>query len=218
MNDAALLESTPCQGLGLDTRLHFKRLVGEAIARSFKHDYSAARRMLDAARDYIVARSQKTSRLWYLSAAFVMTAPLIVAGLALWLWRDAIERTLGAGFLWTALSAVAGGMGALLSVIARTGKLKFDCSSGRQLHYLEGASRVWAGALSGIIVALAIRTEMFLALLARGDKTHAVMIVAALAAGAVERLATSIISTVGAGHAKVLVNKPGASEDGDGGE
>jgi hypothetical protein len=114
---------------------------------------------------------------------------------------------LGIGMLWLMLSAVAGAMGALLSVIARTGKLQFDCSSGRMLHYLEGASRIWAGALSGIVVALAIRTEMFLAPLARGEKLYAVMMIAAFAAGAVERLATSIISSVGSGNAKLPTRK-----------
>jgi len=163
LNAAALLETTPCHGIGGDLRLHFKRLVGEAITRSFEHDYPSATKMLDAARDYILARSQETSRLWYLTAAFAMAVPFMVTGLALWLWRDAVDQALGVNFLWIALSATAGAMGALLSVIARTGKLKFDCSAGQRLHYLERASRIWADALSGIIVGLAIRTEMFLA-------------------------------------------------------
>lgn len=30
LNEGALLESTPCHGLGVDTRLQFKRLIGEA--------------------------------------------------------------------------------------------------------------------------------------------------------------------------------------------
>ena len=202
LNEAALLEATPCHGLAADTRLHFKRLIGEAIARSFEHDYSSATKMLETAGNYVLARSQETSRFWYLSASFVTTAPFILAGVVLWLCRDAVDRVFGVGFLWLALSAVAGAMGALLSVIARTGKLKFDCSAGRELHYLEGASRICAGALSGIVVALAIRTEMLLAPLARGEKAHAVMMVAALAAGAGERLATSIISSIDAAHAK----------------
>jgi hypothetical protein len=82
-------------------------------------------------------------------------------------------------------------LGASLSVILRTGNQQFDCSAGRALHYLEGASRILAGALSGTIVALAVQTEVILALLLRGGKIMAIMILAGLAAGAAERLAPS---------------------------
>jgi len=82
MNQAALLEATPCPGVATETRLHFKRLIGEAIARSFEHDYASASKMLGAAENYISARSQETSRLWYLSASFVMTALFIIFGVS----------------------------------------------------------------------------------------------------------------------------------------
>jgi hypothetical protein len=163
--------------------------------------------MLKAAGTYLQARSQETSRFWYFTASFAMTAPFIVVGVAFWLWRGALTRALGPGLFWLVSSATAGSLGALLSVIGRTGKLTLDCSAGRALHYLEGASRIWAGALSGSIVALAVRTEVILAPLSRGEKTPAVMMLAALARGAGERLATSIISRVGAEGAEVPPDK-----------
>ena len=216
LNDAELLETTPCSGLELNTKLDFKRLIGQALCRSFEHDYVCATKMMENASRFILTRNQETSRYWYLTSSFVMTAPFIIVGLALWLGRNAAGQALGLDMLWLIFSAIAGAMGALLSVIARTGKLRFDCSSGRKLHYLEGTSRIWAGALSGIVVALALRSEMFLAPLARGQKLHSVMMIAAFAAGAVERLATSIISTVGSGHANLATNKHTDSEDSHG--
>jgi len=53
LNDAALLESTPCEGLCTEMRIHFKRLIGEGITRSFDHDYASASKMLEAAAEYI---------------------------------------------------------------------------------------------------------------------------------------------------------------------
>lgn len=117
--------------------------------------------------------------------------------------RSALNHALGPGLFWLLMSATAGSLGALFSVIGRTGKLTFDCSAGRALHHLEGASRIWAGALSGSVVALAVRTEVVLAPLSWCEKTPAVMMPAALAAGAGERPATSIISGVGTMGAKV---------------
>jgi hypothetical protein len=216
MNTQAILETTPCQGLRADTRLHFKRLIGEAVVRSLEHDYVSATRMLASAKSYITARSEETSRFWYLSSCFVATLPFLVIGACIWFWRGAVIGAVGDLAMWIMLSAVAGTMGALLSVIARTGKLKFDCSSGRKLHYLEGGSRICAGLLSGVVVALAIRSEMFLAPLSRGDKLHSVMLIAAFAAGAVERLATSIISAVGAEHVRLPKTRVEPSENADG--
>jgi hypothetical protein len=204
LNEATSLEVTPCDGLRPDMRLQFKRLIGRAIACSLEHDYDGAQKMLRTAGTYISARCQETSRLWYLSSSFGTAAPVLLVGVTIWVWRDVVTRLVGTTALWLALAAVAGSAGALLSVIWRSGKLHFDASAGWKLHYLEGGSRICAGALSGVLVALAVQTEMILAPLTRGEKRVAFILIAAFAAGAGERLATSIISTVGAGPAKSL--------------
>jgi hypothetical protein len=199
MNEAALLEATPCDGLPENVRMQFKRLIGEGLVRNFENDYDSASKMLQSARSYIVARGEETSRLWYLSASFIATLPFIGCGSIVWVCRDGFAKLFGGMALSITMAAVMGATGALLSVIARTGALKFDCSSGSRLHYLEGASRICAGALSGVVVGLAIISGIFLAPLTHGEKSHGIMMLAAFAAGAVERLATSIISSVGAG-------------------
>jgi hypothetical protein len=204
MNEAALLETTPCTGLPENMRMQFKRLIGEGIVRSFEHDYDSASKMLQSARNYMAARGEETSRLWYLSASFVATVPFICCGVIVWIWRDGFAKSFGSAALWITLAAVMGAMGALLSVIARTGTLKFDCSSGSRLHYLEGGSRICAGALSGIILGLSVISGIFLAPLTHVENAHSIMMVAAFAAGAVERLVTSIISSVGAGKAALV--------------
>ena len=117
-----------------------------------------------------------------------------------WIWRQPITTALTANFIWLCLAAVAGASGALLSVIWRSGLIKFDCSAGRALHFLEGASRIWAGALSGVLVALAVKSEFILAPLTRGGHALTVIMLAAFATGAGERLATSIISTLKSTH------------------
>jgi hypothetical protein len=194
--DAAFLESTPCDGVRADRKRHFKRLIGEAIARSLGNDYSSAEKMLSAADHYISARNLETSRFWYLSATAVATFPFLLGGCILWIWRTRLIDILGFTPFWLTLSAVAGSVGALLSVASRAGQLKFDSSAGRTLHFLEAASRIVTGALSGLIVAIAVRSEIILAPLSRGHKMTTIMILAALGGGAAERLATSIISSL----------------------
>jgi hypothetical protein len=194
LNDAALLEETPTEGLANDTIQQFLRLIGESIVCSFEHDYANARKMLIAAAQYIRARREETSRCWYLEASFIMTIPFALLGSFIWLWRSEAIVVLGVQGMWLVLATMAGALGALLSVITRTGKLKLDCSAGKWLHYLEGGSRIWAGVLSGFLVALAVRYEIILAPLARGEKMLGVMLIAGFIGGAGERLAKSIIS------------------------
>jgi hypothetical protein len=196
VNEAALLEATPCEGVSLEIKTHFKRLIGEAIARSLGSDYIGANQMLRSAQLYILARSQELSRRWYLSASMVMALPFAFTGCVFWYTRTFFIKELGDVAFWLLLSSVGGAIGALLSVIQRTGRLTFDCSAGRALHCLEATSRIWAGAISGVLAGLAVRSEVILAVLARGERAPAIMMLAAFAAGAGERLATSIIADV----------------------
>lgn len=207
MNEAALLEATPCDGVRADRKQHFKRMIGEAIVRSLGDDYTSAETMLAAAAKYIAARSLETSRLWYLSASAVFTLPFVLSGCVLWLWRAEFIPALGPVVFWLAMSAVVGSLGALLSVATRAGELKFDTSAGRTLHFMEAASRIWTGALCGVVVALAVRSEVILAPMSRGNKMTAIMILAAFAGGTAERLATSIISKFSAPETKVIHNE-----------
>jgi hypothetical protein len=194
LTDAAFIEVTPCEGISNETRLQFKRLIGEAITCVFEFDYESATKALDSAKQFIRARSEEVSRFWYLSASFVVCAVFILTGLIIWLVRDPLAKLLTSLGIWIALATVAGAIGALLSVIWRSGDLKFSSSSGRKLHYLEAASRICAGALSGFLVALAVKSEIILSAFARGGNFHETMVVAAIAAGASERFAGSIIS------------------------
>ena len=162
LNAVARLEATPCSELPYSIRLQYKRLVGEGIARSLAHDYGNAKTILHTAEKYIRDRSEETSRYWYLTASTVMAALALAIGMLVVIFRDRVIAVLGRDGTWLCVAVAAGSAGALLSVIARSGKLKFDSSAGRRLHYLEGASRIWAGGLSGFVVALAMQSGFIL--------------------------------------------------------
>ena len=194
LSEAALLEVSPCEGLTEVMQRQFKRLIGESLVCSLEFDYSGAQKMLVAARQFIRARSEEISRDWYLTASFFASAPFALVGASAWLFRRQVASVIGLDGLWLLLATVAGASGALLSVISRAGRLNFDSSAGKRLHFLEGRSRIAAGAISGLLVALAVRSEIILSSLTHEHMLHAIMILAAMAAGAGERLAPSIIS------------------------
>jgi hypothetical protein len=153
--------------------------------------------MLDAARRFISARGAEISRFWYLSASFCTTFLFATIGCVVYLAHIWLPSALGELAVPITLAFLAGAMGALLSVILRSGALKFDCSAGRKLHYLEGSSRIVAGAISGFAVALATKADIILTFFTRGtNNVNLVVALAAILAGLSERLAPSIISTL----------------------
>jgi hypothetical protein len=189
---AAVVETTPSDGLRYDSRLRFKRLVGEAIVCCFEGQYENALNILVSARQYLRDRTQEVSRYWYLSSCLMFSVPYICVALGFWLARTTLRPFLGAETFWLVIAGCSGALGALLSVMSRTGNLAFNSSSGLGLHRLEAFSRISVGALSGGLVGLAIQSKLFLSPLSGGS--HVVMMIAAFAAGAGERLAPSIIA------------------------
>lgn len=193
LNRVAMLETSPCDELPRRMKLHFKRLLGEGIARGLQGDFEGAQFILGAAGDYIAARSEETSRFWYLSGSTATAFIFIAIGCLGWCVRGWLQEQVGLFAFWEGLAACAGAIGALLSVIGRTGNQHFDCSAGKRLHYLEAASRIVAGLISGALVGLAVHAQVFLTALTHGGNLPSIMILAALASGVSERLATSII-------------------------
>jgi hypothetical protein len=98
LSDAAVSECAPCHGVSPEAKRHFKRLVGEAIAYGLVDDYENAQEMLQEAQGYIRARSEETSRRWYLSASAVMAAIMIVFGLSIWIFRGPLAAALTVNF------------------------------------------------------------------------------------------------------------------------
>lgn len=194
-NEAAILETYPCAGLRRDVRDHYRKLIGEGLVCGLEMDYASAKNMFEAANKYIQARSEECSRRWYLTSSIVGTIPFLIAVSIIWPNREWLQSWVGSTVTWLLISACAGALGALFSVIARSGNLKFDCAAGRALHYLEGVSRILAGSISGALISLAISSQIILAGIVQEGNFHTVMILGSLISGAAERLATSIITT-----------------------
>jgi hypothetical protein len=216
-NQVEVMDAISTEQFSRDVILQFKDLLGTAVACALDYDYASARQMLADAQKFIAARSAEKSRYWYLGASLVAGAVVAAIGVAMWLGRTWAIDVLGPTGFWLALGADAGGIGALLSVIWRSGKLQFDSTAGRRLHYLEAASRIAAGAISGFVAGLAVKSGLIVATLTeRADRANIVLLVAALAAGWGERLATSIISTFDAAQPKGVDGGDGGSQKKDG--
>jgi hypothetical protein len=157
-----------------------------------EQQYENALYALGFARDYLRDRTQEVSRYWYLSWSMIFSIPFTAVAFGFWLERGALVPFLGAETFWSVIAGCSGAVGALLSVMSRTGKLAFNSSSGLALHRLEALSKIGVGALSGGLLGLAVQSGLFLTCLQGGS--HVVIMITAFAAGASERLAPSIIA------------------------
>lgn len=196
LNGGAVIETTPCDSLPATVKLQFKRLIAEAYARSFQHDYAAANGMLVSAREYVRVRSEEVARGWYLEASLATAAIALAVALVVWMLRPWTIALLGTNGLWLVLSMGSGALGALLSVIVRSGKLQVDCAAGRYLHRLEGGSRILAGVATGFLAALAVISGLFLSSFLKGGNLAPAILLASFAGGTTERFASSLIAHI----------------------
>jgi hypothetical protein len=152
--------------------------------------------MFAVAKRYITERNSEQSRFWYLSASGIPTFCLLLVGVILWCFRAQTVHKIGELAFVLSLAGVAGALGAQLYIIMRMGKSRLDCCAGKGLHYLEALSRIAAGVLSAILIALAVHAGVLIPIFSKVNQTNVAMILAGLIAGASERLAPSIISRV----------------------
>lgn len=194
LNYAAGLECIPNSHHKRNVRLNFKRMVGEGVARSLDHDYDSAEKMLERARQYIGDRNVETARFWQLSTGCALGLLFASMGLGMWTLRVNLIGAWGDSFFFLILSGSAGAIGAVLSMIFRMGRSFPTSEAPKDLHILEAASRVFAGLISGVLIAGAVRVGLVLPILGRAGQLHVGMLVAAMTSGASERLAPSLIA------------------------
>lgn len=192
--DIAVAEATPCDDLSEQIRIAYRTLLGEAIVLCFEGEYASARRIVERAHLFLKLRNEETSRYWYVMSSAKTAALFIVIAVLTWAFRDNARPAIGTTAFWLLLSCCGGAIGAALSVIVRSGNLQFDACAGKALHDLEGTCRIVAGAISGLIVAMAVRSDMVFGAFTSGGHLTTISMLSAVAAGTGERLATSIIS------------------------
>jgi hypothetical protein len=179
-----------------DLKLSAKRVLGEAIARVFRCDYANGQDAIKKAKRFIIDKSREVSRYWTLQACTASATVAGALGVAA-IWQSALlAQVFGRTPYLLFLAACAGAIGALLSIILRLGKLSFDASAERRLHYAEGVTRIVAGGISGILIGALVKLGVFLPVFSQAGLTTTAICAAALIAGASERLVPTIIAKV----------------------
>lgn len=194
LNRAASLECIPNEHQNRKIRFNFKRMVAEGVARSLKHDYENAEKILDEAETYIRNRNLEIARFWQLTSSCLFGGGSAIIVFILWCFRHALITNLGLNAFFVILSAFFGSIGATLSMILRMGHSNTTSEAEKKLHILEAVSKNIGGAVSGLLISLLIRIGIFVPMFHAHNLTYIAMVAGGLIAGASERWAPSIIS------------------------
>lgn len=153
------------------------RLLGCALVSELDGQSEEAEETISSAKDYLKRRTSETSRRWQLVNAFV------IALLVFLIWTYfAPKEYIGFGCL-----------GALFSILCKTGNTEYDCQAGRALFALETFARFLAAVISAYMAEQLFQMDLLFTAL-KSDKTDAsALALICFAAGFSERLVPSII-------------------------
>ncbi|SOE97685.1 hypothetical protein SAMN05414139_10835 [Burkholderia sp. D7] len=178
------------------TLLSIRRQIAEGLARCLDgQPLRSSMTVLKEVELEIKTRNKETSWSWYFSAAYKVTlgcAATLVVG---WLARDQFRSVLGSEAFDVLLGALAGAVGALLSVTTRGNRLVMDANAGEKVHRLEGLSRIGTGVGGALFTALAIKSGVVLGGAHFSGSRLALILAFCIVAGASERLVPSLVSS-----------------------
>ena len=172
-----------------------RRRIGEGLARcldGYPHENSLA--ALREVELELKIRNKEISWKWYFLSAMKLTAILVACFAILWLSRDYARACVGAAAFEVILGTICGALGALLSVMSRSNRLIMDANAGKALHQLEGLSRIGAGLIGALLVALAIKAGIILGGTRFSGNPLALLFAFCIVAGTSERLVPSLIA------------------------
>jgi hypothetical protein len=180
-----------------DLKLSTKRVLGESLARILQLDINGATEALTHAKSFVKTKSRQVSRYWTLQACLVAGGIAAVLGAIEIALRQWFETALHQMPYLLSLCFWSGCIGALLFVILKIGsERKVDSTAEKHLHYIEGISRIVAGGISGVFVGAMIKLGLVLPVFAQAGMETLAMCAGAMIAGASERFAAGIITSV----------------------
>jgi ABC-type Fe3+-siderophore transport system permease subunit len=194
MSEATHIEQLSHGFLSATDKIAFKKLIGEGIARSFEHEYIAAKAAFQNARNYLERRQNRQSRVWYMSAAVVVTA---ILGIPFWAY---VALTLEKGLspmVQTIQYIEYGLLGALFSIMWRMGKTAFDSDAERNVHYWEAFVRIIGGGIAALIIMFAVKAKILFANFVTPENEVYSLGFICVAAGMLEKWAPSLIASAG---------------------
>jgi hypothetical protein len=203
LSEIAILEAKSEFLSGSKYEMSCKRLLAEALARTLCwNDTTASRKLINEVLPYIEQRNRELAKQWFYGAAYKAVLVLLVVFLASLFVRE--YHVFAASDIF--LSGVVGGVGALMSMVTRTSKIRINAQEGEAAHILDGVSRIVAGCIGGFFISLLVKSGLIFGGVIFNGKEQYLTLALALVAGSSERFVPSLIEKVG-GHPSLSEEK-----------
>ena len=179
-------------------RKKFNVLLGEAFARALDDsDSTNALIMFGQIEASIKQYGKQRLRTQYVLGSILTTVACIVAFCLSWFFRDDIIERIGPGAFTIMISSLCGGIGAFVSSFWRTIKFDGDITIPVAVYRLDGFLRIFYGCIAGLIMTIAIRSNMVLGLVNdSAELTLSLSCFFATMAGASESVIPSVIKKI----------------------
>lgn len=171
--------------------------IAEALARCFSgQSIESSREILKEVDSQIAARNYEVAWRWYFCSALEWTAWILLVVLLCWIFKSELSLIIGEKIIEIIWVAGAGVLGALSSVRLRANRIVMDANAGKDIHELEGFSRVLAGLIASIFAAVIYKSEIFSSVLKSNNNELLFLIVIGFFAGLSERFIPSLVSAI----------------------
>jgi len=181
-----IAEATPHLNLSEEQIMAFKRKLGGGYILALERNFDGIDNVIEDALTFLRQRNIETARTKILESAGVITALLVVAGIALYLSENDNKWCYGILF---------GVLGAYTSIWTRYGRMTMTGLATIWLHYLESVSRLFVGSVFGVVAMFAIKCGIILSDIGQDVEIYAYSLTS-FAAGFSERFIPSLIEKI----------------------
>lgn len=178
-----IAEATPHLNLSEDQVLAFKRRLGGGYVMALHRNFGGVDGIIRDAVTFLLQRNREQARIMFLESAGVVALAVAVASMAMYCHGLSNKWLFGIAF---------GVLGAFTSIWTRYGRQSMTGLATRWLHYLESASRLFIGAVFGVVAMFAIKCGLLFSGIEQDIEVFAYSLTS-FAAGFSERFVPSLI-------------------------
>ena len=163
--------------------------LGRSVVLALNGYEDLAQQMLDKARKFSFEQTSEITRKWQLTYAFIIYVVVLVIFLVALFIEWVFDYTVGD----VIPSIFYGCTGVMLSSIQMSGKMHFDCGSGKWLHFLQVASKYVAGGIGSCFLIALYQSGMLFQNVQDTANGNGILFVLGTLGGFSERMVPSLL-------------------------
>ena len=174
----------------------FHWMLAETWVYALNDEFSLANSYLLDVKNYLESRNHEICRRWQILFSFLFAFIFSIIFVVLFVNADTISESfqITVPHIKEFCYTVFGGLGALFSILCKTGNTAYNCESGRALNALEIFCRIFAGLISAFIAFHLFELDLVFSAFKTQDHITAVRIIICFISGFSERLVPSLIN------------------------